>query len=72
MDKNELLARLRKPEWRDLECKKSQHGVSDDACRTVSAFANTYGGHMVFGVKDVHGRCIHCYGSARTRAERGA
>jgi len=55
MDKSELITRLRKPEWQDLECKKAQHGVSDDAYRTVSAFANTSGGYLVFGVKDVHG-----------------
>jgi ATP-dependent DNA helicase RecG len=35
---------------------KSQHGVSDDAYRTVSAFANTTGGMLVFGVKDSQGQ----------------
>ena len=56
MTKDELIVRLEKPEWHDLECKKSQHGVSEDAYRTVSAFANTTGGILVFGVKDSHGQ----------------
>lgn len=56
MTKDELIARLKNSEWSDLECKKSQHGVSEDAYRTVSAFANTTGGVLVFGVKDSHGQ----------------
>jgi ATP-dependent DNA helicase RecG len=56
MTKDEFIARLKKPEWSDLECKKSQHGISEDAYRTVSAFANTCGGMLVFGVKDSQGR----------------
>jgi ATP-dependent DNA helicase RecG len=56
LTRDELITRLEKPEWRDLECKKAQHGVSEDAFRTVSAFANTTGGVLVFGVKDTHGQ----------------
>lgn len=56
MTKEELIARLQKPEWNDLECKKSQHGVSEDAYRTVVAFANSSGGTLVFGVKDTLGK----------------
>jgi ATP-dependent DNA helicase RecG len=56
MTKDELITRLEKSEWNDLECKKSQHGVSEDAYRTVSAFANTTGGVLVFGVKDSPGQ----------------
>ena len=52
MTKEELVARLKKPEWSDLECKRSRNGVSEDAYRTVSAFSNTEGGSLVFGVKD--------------------
>ncbi len=55
MLKEELIANLKNSEWSDFECKKSQHGVSEDAYRTVSAFANTSGGTLVFGVKDSHG-----------------
>lgn len=56
MTNDELIARLNEPEWSDLECKKSEHGVSEDAYRSVSAFANTTGGTLVFGVKDSHGQ----------------
>ena len=56
MTKDELITRLKKPEWHDFECKKAQHGVSEDAFRTVSAFANTTGGVLVFGVKDSQGQ----------------
>ena len=55
MKKEELIARLKQPEWSDLECKRSRKGVSEDAYRTVSAFANTEGGTLVFGVKDSEG-----------------
>ena len=55
MTKDELIARLSKYEWNDIECKKAQGGVPDDAYKTVSAFANTAGGHLVFGVKDSRG-----------------
>ena len=56
MTKEELVARLKKPEWSDLECKRSRNGVSEDAYRTVSAFSNTEGGSLVFGVKDSEGK----------------
>ena len=52
MTKEELIKRLQKFEWSDFECKKAQRGVSEDAYKTVSAFANTSGGYLVFGVKD--------------------
>ena len=56
MNKKELIERLQKHEWNDFECKKAQRGVSEDAYKTVSAFANTSGGYLVFGVKDEGGR----------------
>ncbi|MBF0133381.1 MAG: putative DNA binding domain-containing protein [Magnetococcales bacterium] len=55
MTKDELIAKLKKFEWNDMECKKAQRGVSEDAYRTVSAFANTSGGWLVFGVEDRNG-----------------
>jgi predicted HTH transcriptional regulator len=51
MNQDELLARLNGFEWNDFECKRAQRGVPDDAYKTVSAFANTAGGWLVFGVK---------------------
>ena len=56
MTKDQLLTRLQKYEWNDFECKKAQRGVSEDAYKTVSAFANTAGGHLVFGIKDENGK----------------
>lgn len=55
MTKDELIARLQKYEWNDVEFKRSQRGVSNDAYETVSAFANTAGGWLVFGVQDNQG-----------------
>ena len=52
MEKVELIERLKGYEWTDVEFKKAQRGVSEDAYKTVSAFANTEGGWLVFGVRD--------------------
>jgi ATP-dependent DNA helicase RecG len=56
MNQDELLARLNGFEWNDFECKRAQRGVPEDAYKTVSAFANTAGGWLVFGVSDVNGQ----------------
>jgi ATP-dependent DNA helicase RecG len=55
MNQEELIARLKKYEWNDIEFKKAQRGVPEDAYESVSAFANTAGGHLVFGVEDNKG-----------------
>lgn len=55
MNQDELLARLNGIEWNDFECKRAQRGVPEDAYKTVSAFANTAGGWLVFGVSEAHG-----------------
>jgi ATP-dependent DNA helicase RecG len=47
----ELLARIKTYEWSDLEVKAAQREVPRDAYETVSAFANTAGGHLVLGVQ---------------------
>lgn len=52
MNQDQLLARLNGFEWNDFECKRAQRGVPDDAYKTVSAFANTSGGWLVFGVSE--------------------
>ena len=56
MNQEELLARLNGIEWNDFECKRAQRGVPEDAYKTVSAFANTAGGWLVFGVSEVNGQ----------------
>ncbi len=52
MTKEELLKAIKSPEWTDIEFKQCRNGVSDDAYKTVSAFANTNGGYLVFGIKE--------------------
>lgn len=51
MTREELIERLKGYEWEDVEFKRAQRGVPEDAYSTVSAFANTGGGWLIFGVK---------------------
>ena len=55
MTKDELLARLKGFEWNDVEFKLAQRGVPDNSYETVSAFANTSGGWLVFGIREQSG-----------------
>ncbi|GHU13018.1 hypothetical protein AGMMS50225_22220 [Betaproteobacteria bacterium] len=55
MTKDERLTRLQSIEWSDIEFKEASWAVPRDALTTVSAFANTAGGHVVFGVKQANG-----------------
>lgn len=55
MTLDELRQRLTQIEWRDIEFKEAQHDVPKSAFATVSAFANTGGGHIVFGIKEANG-----------------
>ena len=55
MTRDELLLRLKSIEWNDIEFKEASWAVPKDALSTVSAFANTTGGHLVFGVKQENG-----------------
>ena len=51
MTQDELIELLHSHEWRDVEFKEAQRDVPRNAYETVSAFANTDGGHLVFGVR---------------------
>ena len=51
MTQDELIELLNAHEWRDVEFKEVRRAVPKNAYETVSAFANTEGGHLVFGVK---------------------
>jgi ATP-dependent DNA helicase RecG len=51
MTEQELIALLKQHEWKDVEFKEAKIAVPKNAYETVSAFANTEGGHLVFGVK---------------------
>ena len=52
MERAELIERLKGHEWTDVEFKRAQGGVPESAYETVSAFSNTGGGWLVFGVRD--------------------
>lgn len=52
MTKQELLSRLNGVEWNDFEVKEAKTEVPKTAWETVSAFSNSYGGWIVFGVKE--------------------
>jgi ATP-dependent DNA helicase RecG len=51
MKKQELIEKLHDLEWEDFEVKESRSDVPKSAWETVSAFSNTSGGWLVFGVK---------------------
>ena len=51
MTQDELMELLKAHEWRDVEFKEARSAVPRSAYETVSAFANTDGGHLVFGVR---------------------
>ena len=51
MTKEELLQRLTDIEWDDFEVKEALDKMPDNVWETVSAFCNTSGGWIVFGIK---------------------
>ena len=55
MEKAELIERLKGYEWNDIEFKEARVKVPSSAYKAVSAFANTEGGWLVFGVRDSAG-----------------
>ena len=55
MTRDELLNRLNSIEWSDIEFKAASWDMPKSALSTVSAFANTSGGHLVFGIEEKNG-----------------
>ena len=53
MTKDELLQKLTEIEWDDFECKTAKDKLPEDVWATVSAFSNTSGGWIVFGVRQI-------------------
>lgn len=52
MNRQELIERLKGFEWDDVEFKEALNACPKSAYETVSAFANTSGGWLVFGIKE--------------------
>ncbi|KAB2952928.1 hypothetical protein F9B85_06560 [Heliorestis acidaminivorans] len=53
MKLEELQKLLDGEEWTNLEFKEAKNQVPNDVWKTVSAFSNTEGGHIIFGVKEI-------------------
>ena len=51
MTKEELILRLKDIEWDDFEVKEALNKLPENVWETVSAFSNTSGGWIVFGIK---------------------
>ena len=51
MKKEELIQKLQDIEWEDFEVKEAKSEIPKNSWETVSAFSNTAGGWLVFGVK---------------------
>ena len=51
MFKQELAQKLGDIEWEDFEVKEAKSEVPKNSWETVSAFSNTAGGWLIFGVK---------------------
>lgn len=51
MKKEELIQRLEDIEWEDFEVKEAHSEIPKSSWETVSAFSNTAGGWLVFGVR---------------------
>ena len=51
MDKEELIEKLEDLEWEDFEVKEAKSEIPKSSWETVSAFSNTTGGWLVFGIK---------------------
>ena len=51
MNKEDLIKKLEDIEWEDFEVKEAQNAIPKNSWETVSAFSNTVGGWLIFGVK---------------------
>jgi len=51
--KQELINKIKEIEWEDFEVKKAKNSVPKNCWETVSAFANTKGGCLIFGIEEI-------------------
>ena len=51
MTKDQLIARLGDIEWEDFEVKEASSKIPKNTWETVSAFSNTAGGWLIFGIR---------------------
>lgn len=58
MTKDDLIKRLQDIEWEDFEIKSCKSKLSTKVWETVSAFSNTAGGWLIFGVEQKFGQYI--------------
>lgn len=58
MTKDQLIQKLNELEWEDFEVKSAKGGVPKSSWETVSAFSNTAGGWLVFGIKQIKQKFI--------------
>ena len=56
MNKKQLLKRLSGVEWDDFEVKEARSELPRNITKTISAFANTAGGYIVFGAEEINGK----------------
>ena len=70
MDRDDLVNRLTRYEWSDVEFKEARTAAPKAAYETVSAFANTAGGWLVFGVRD-HGGAFEVVGVVEVNKVQG-
>jgi len=61
LTKAELIEKLEDIEWEDFEVKEAKDAVPKNSWETVSAFSNTAGGWLVFGVQK-KGKSYHVVG----------
>ena len=52
MDENELRQLITKPEWTEVELKTAANQYPKEALASVSAFANSGGGYLIFGIDE--------------------
>ena len=58
MTKEELLSLITEEEWIDVEFKKAESNLPGSCWQTVSAFSNSSGGKIIFGVGEENGQFL--------------